>query len=51
MLPVFQVAEASKRTSPLSKSCGWVFSAIVFSISHPGAIPKQSINVSITYSV
>src|ERR1700677_2465723 len=52
MLPVFQVAEASRRTSPLSKSCGCVVSAIVSSISHPGAISfKESINASTTYSV
>src|ERR1700685_4619369 len=52
MLPVFQVAEASRRTSPLSKSCGCVCSAIVSSISHPGAISfKESINASTTYSV
>ena len=35
MPPVFQVAEASRRISPLSKSCGCVFSAIVSSISQP----------------
>src|SRR6202451_1880334 len=52
MLPVFQGAEASRRTSPLSKSCGCVVSAIVSSISHPGAISfKESINASTTYSV
>jgi hypothetical protein len=52
MLPVFQVAEASMRTSPLSKSCGCVFSAIVSSISHAGTMPfKESINVSTTYKV
>src|SRR5271154_1811922 len=52
MLQVFHVAEASRRTSPLSKSCGCVVSAIVFSISHPGAISfKESINASTTYSV
>src|ERR1700722_10840516 len=52
MLQVFHVAEASRRTSPLSKSRGCVVSAIVFSISHPGAISfKESINESTTYSV
>jgi hypothetical protein len=36
--PVFQVEEASRRTSPLSKSCGCVFSAIVSLISQPGVM-------------
>src|SRR5580658_2857055 len=52
MLQVFQVAEASRRTSPLCKSRGCVVSAIVSSISHPGAISfKESINASATDSV
>ena len=52
MLPVFQVAEASRRTSPLSKSCGCAFSAIVSSISQPGTMLfKDSVSASTTYSV
>src|SRR6266699_1345764 len=52
MPPVFQVEEASRRTSPLSKSCGCVFSAIVASISQPGAILfKELVSASTTYSV
>jgi hypothetical protein len=52
MPPVFQVEEASRRTSPVSKSRGCVFSAIVSSISQPGVVLfKESISVSPTYSV
>jgi hypothetical protein len=51
-LPVFQVDDASRRTSPLSKSCGFVFSALVASISQPGEMLfKESVNASTTYSV
>src|ERR1700752_5183929 len=42
----------SRRTSPPSKFCGCVFSAIVSSISQPGVMLfKESISASTTYSV
>jgi hypothetical protein len=50
--PVFQVDDASRRTSPLSKSCGFIFSALVASISQPGVMLfKESVKASTTYSV
>jgi hypothetical protein len=52
ILPVFQVEEASRRISLLSKSCGCAFSAIVALISQRGAVLfKETISASTTFPV